>query len=88
MAVHQFRRWSLRTGWQAMTERNPIPPCLSHLEQLVRPKLIEAWHIAKDGCLLPPDGGSPSAEEIAVSARIANRIRALIPGASLPIFEE
>lgn len=86
--AHRWRWRLLRAGWQAMSERNPIPPCLSHLDQLVRPKLIEAWHIAKDGALLPPDGGSPSAEEIAVSVRIANRIRALIQDASLPILEE
>lgn len=67
-----------------MTDRNPIPDCLSHLEQMTRPALIRAWHAAKDSCLLPPDGGSPTESEVAVSVRAANAIRAMIAGTSLP----
>ena len=55
-------------------------------ENEVRTALIKAWHIAKDSCLVPPDGGSPTEEEIAVSARAANGIRALMPNSKLPIL--
>lgn len=41
--------------------------------------LKQAWHIARDGCLVPPDGGSPTSDEFAMCARIANRIRMLMP---------
>lgn len=51
-----------------------------------RAALINAWHIAKDGCLLPPDGGSPTEGDVAVSSRIANRIRAMMPDSKLPIL--
>lgn len=50
----------------------------------VQAALTQAWHIAKDGCLLPPDGGSPTTAEYAVSTRIANRIRAMMPDSPLP----
>jgi hypothetical protein len=40
--------------------------------------LREAWHIARNSCLIPPDGGSPTEEETAVSDRAANGIQALI----------
>lgn len=55
-------------------------------DDAVQTALIKAWHIAKDGCLLPPDGGSPTEGEIAVSARIANRIREMMPDSRLPVL--
>jgi hypothetical protein len=51
-----------------------------------RNALIQAWHIAKDGCLVPPDGGSPTEDEIAICDRIADGIAAMIPDCSLPVL--
>lgn len=66
-----------------MTETNPTPYCLAHLSQrdaTVRARALEeaAW-IARDGCLVPPDGGSPTTEEVELCDRIAKRIRSRIP---------
>lgn len=44
----------------------------------LRRSLREAWHIARDGCLVEPDGGSPSEDEVRICDRIADRIQALI----------
>ena len=70
-----------------MTERNPIPACLSHLEQSRRALLLDLWHVAKDSCLLLPDGGSPTVGECLVSMKMANHIRSLIPDSALPFLE-
>jgi hypothetical protein len=45
----------------------------------VREALEKAATIALNGCLVPPDGGSPTENEIAMCDDIAKSIRALIP---------
>jgi hypothetical protein len=42
--------------------------------------LEEAAFLAASACLVPPDGGSPSADECAVADRAAAAIRALAAG--------
>jgi hypothetical protein len=44
----------------------------------LRAALTKAVEIALDGCLVPPDGGSPTEEEREMCERIAERIAALL----------
>jgi hypothetical protein len=50
----------------------------------VREVLEKAAVIALNGCLVPPDGGSPTENEIAMCDYIAKAIRALIPSTQAP----
>lgn len=43
-----------------------------------REALEEAARIARNGCLVPPDGGSPTQEEADMCDRIAEAILALV----------
>jgi len=38
-----------------------------------------AAKVAREGCLVPPDGGSPTTEEVVLCEEIERRIRALAP---------
>lgn len=77
-AVMRLLGWSPAKEYQLRLSRES--------SDAVQTVLIKAWHIAKDGCLLPPDGGSPTEGEIAVSTHIANRIREMMPDSRLPIL--
>ena len=47
------------------------------LDQAVRDERERCALVARDGCLVPPDGGSPTEAEIELCDEIARRIRAL-----------
>jgi len=56
------------------------PYCLADeetAERVIRIVLERAETIAWNGWLVPPDGGSPMADEVAMCDRIATAIRAL-----------
>lgn len=57
---------------------------LSALRDVRREALRQAWHMARDGCLVPPDGGSPTEDEVALCNHIADGINALIDAPSAP----
>jgi hypothetical protein len=44
----------------------------------LRAALTKAVEIAREGCLVPPDGGSPTEEAREMCERIAERIAALL----------
>lgn len=46
--------------------------------------LRKAARIAREGCLVPPDGGSPTAEETTLCDHIAARIMALLTLSETP----
>lgn len=89
-ALEAVRRAAYREGWQhreadiiARTERMDMvmvgKDALAERERAARrAALEEAARIARDGCLVPPDGGSPSADEVAMCDGIAAAIRALM----------
>jgi hypothetical protein len=53
-----------------------------HISPERRRGLEEAARIAENGCLVPPDGGSPTEGERLMCEDIAKAIRALIPPSS------
>ena len=52
------------------------------LEAAFRRGVEAAAQIASDGCLVPPDGGSPTRAEADMCDNIATAIRALVPTAA------
>jgi hypothetical protein len=74
-------------AWQAMYPQEawnlwlsgvPAPPPLRTEAEVRREALEEAAKVAENACPVPPDGGSPTEEERAVSERAADAIRDLI----------
>jgi hypothetical protein len=68
---YDFTTWELEAFAKAYQAAAPIDN--------VREALEKAATIALNGCLVPPDGGSPTENEIAMCDDIAKSIRALIP---------
>ena len=70
MCLEAMLVWGRRSK-TALTAIQPI------LDQAVRDERERCARVARDGCLVPPDGGSPTEAEIELCDEIARRIRAL-----------
>lgn len=71
-------------GIMVLVSRQAIHECKDERDalraqlQAVRDEALEeAAYQAQHACLVPPDGGSPTAEEVATCDEAAKRIRAL-----------
>lgn len=74
--------YSCMAIYDAMLSAAPSAPI--EAQQSVTQALKAAAKIAENGCLVEPDGGSPTENEIAMCNLIAKQIRALIPSTQAP----